>query len=202
MNSEQSQHEDKILAMRIKDERCETSFNRLFEKHKGLVHWICYERLFNHEDAQDATQEAFSVFWQKIDQWNGGNVKTYLYAIAKHAAIRLRTHNSREKRGGGVEMIHIDAIGSDSNPYQLADPRAEYQANERECEFEIDRALLMMKPKWRLAWILKYREGYTLKAIGEMLGGRSRQAAQLWVSKANAYLRQVLWAFYEDLITE
>lgn len=200
MQSEfQSTEEDKTLAMRIKDERCENAFNQLHEKHKRAVYFTCYQQLSNHEDAEDASQEAFASFWENAEQWNGGRVKTYLLSIAKHAAIRLRVHNSRKKRSG--EMVYIDEVDADGNQFQLAEPRAEYHAIiENEVELEFDNVLLEMKPTWRLAWILYYREGYAFREVGAIMGGVSKAAAHVWVSEANKVIRKRLWVFYEDLV--
>lgn len=194
----ESHQEDIQLATRIRDQRCEESFNRLFEKYQQSVQRHCYKRLLTIEDAEDATMIAFSAFWEKSEQWHGGSVTAWLFSIAQHAAIKIRIHHSRKKRSG--EMVYIDAIGDDGEAYQLAEPRAAYHAVvEQECEIEIDRALLELKPTWRLAWILHYREGYTFREVATIMGGVSKAAAHLWASQANKFMRQRLWVFYEDL---
>ena len=195
----ESHQEDLRLATLIKDQRCEAAFNRLHEKYRQQVQRHCYNRLLTIEDAEDATQVAFSAFWERIEQWNGGSVTAWLFSIAKHAAIKIRIHHSRKKRSG--EMVSVDAIGDDSEPvFQLAEPAAEYSAIiENEVELEFDKVLLEMKPKWRLVWILHHREHYTLEEVADIMGLASRQTAHYFLSKSVDYIRKRLWVFYDDL---
>ena len=191
----ESHQEDLRLATLVKDQRCEHAFNQLHEKYRTQVQRHCYKRLFTHEDAEDATQVAFSAFWERIDQWNGGSVTAWLFSIAKHAALKIRIHNSRKKRSG--EMVYLD----DSEPLsQLAEPSAEYSAIiENEVELEFDKVLLEMKPKWRLVWILHHREHYTLEEVAGIMGLASRQTAHYFLNMSVGYLRKRLWVFYDDL---
>ena len=200
MDFEAASDNDNELASRVKDLRCEDSFNQLFEKYKGLVHWSCYKRLFNHEDAEDATQEVFASFWHEAsEKWQGGSIKAYLCGMAKYAAGYMRRHNTAKKRQGGNSIIYLDAEDADGNALELADPRAEYQGIvEKEIEIEIDRVLMLMMPKLRLAWILSRREGYDVRKIAKIMG-KSKSASALWVQQAEDYIRETLRAFFDDL---
>ena len=175
--------QDKLLAERIKDQQCR----------KRLPTW---------EDAEDATQETFLSFWETIHYWNSeGNVRGWLCGIAKRVALGMHRHRSRKKRS--AEMVYIDEVDADGNQFQLADPRAEYQIDtDKECEIEIDKALLQMKPKFRLAWVLYNREGYVLREVAEIMGGKSASHADYWVRQANAFIKRTLRSFYEELTTD
>lgn len=198
-----SENEDILLAERVRDNRDEDALKRLFEKHKGFIQHQCYKRLYTMEDAEDATQTTFADFWHRaVFNWQGGNVRGYLCGVAKYACSHLRIFNAREKRSG--EMVYLDEVDADGHTYQLADPRAEYDALiDNEIELEIDRALLLLtNPKMRLAWILSRREGYEMAEIGKMCGGVHRCTVSGWVSKAEAFIREATRAFYEDLMND
>lgn len=196
------QSEDAILAMRIKNERCEESFDRLFKKYKKLVHWKCYQSLFNAEDAEDATQETFSVFWHKASKrWDGRSVRAYLCKIAEYEASHMKISRSRKKRSG--EMVYLDAVDADGNTPQLADPRSEYlTSREDEVEAEIDRVLIKLpatEAACRLAWVLMHREGYDRKEVAAIMGVKWQKVTVL-LSRAETFIKASLREFYSRLI--
>ena len=206
MASEQSNREDFQLATRIKDERCEASFNRLFEKHKGLVHWKCYQQLFNHEDAEDATQEVFASLWErKIDSWNGGigSIAGFLCGIARNVARNMWRFERTPCRYS-ENMLYLDeVIDEDGNTPQIADPRTEYlTSREDEVEAEIDRVLLKLpasEAACRLAWTLMYREGYDRKETAQIMG-ITWQKVSVLVKRAEMLIKATLQEFYQRLI--
>lgn len=196
-----TQDEDFRLATRIKNERCEPSFNRLYEKYKRLVHWKCYQHLFNHEDAEDATQGTFATFWHKASKkWrggSGGSVKAYLCHIARYEASYIRKIRSAKKRSG--EMVSLDETDANGKRFQLADPRAEYHAIiEKEIEIEMDRVLMLMPRQWRLSWILHRREGYSCTDAA-MICDAHRQTVHNWTRKADAFIKKCMQRFYDEL---
>ncbi len=52
------------------------------------VYKYCFSRLANKEDAEDATQETFSIFIEKADFLEKNNIKAWLFATAHHMVLK------------------------------------------------------------------------------------------------------------------
>ena len=195
--------EDKALATRIKDERCENAFKRLFEKHEKLVRWQCYRHLFNAEDAEDATQIVFSSFWhEKCKKWHGGSVKGFLCKMARFTSIRMRQFGFENQMRDF--LVSTDAEDEDGNAImQLADPATEYSiSREDEIEAEIDRVLISLpasEAACRLCWILQHREGYDSTEVAAIMGIKWQKVTALRM-RAEGIIKASMREFYQRLI--
>jgi RNA polymerase sigma-70 factor (ECF subfamily) len=81
-------------------ERCklsdQTAFASLVELHQDYVYNLAYRILQNHEEADDATQEAFVKIWQALPNFRGeSKFSTWLYRIVHNLCLnRIRSNKS------------------------------------------------------------------------------------------------------------
>lgn len=68
-------------------ERLEESISKIYRHYYLDVYrfLICFSG--NQNDAEDLTQEVFIRVLNNLANFNGGNLKTWIFSIAKHTAI-------------------------------------------------------------------------------------------------------------------
>ena len=75
----------------------EKGFFLLMSEYKEKIYWHIRRIVVSHCDAQDVTQETFIRVFRSIKQFNGNSsLKTWIYKIATHEAIRLLDKNKKE----------------------------------------------------------------------------------------------------------
>ena len=85
----------------------ENGFRLLMAEYKEPVYWHIRRLVVNHDDAQDATQEAFVRVFRSLDQYSGANSFTaWIYRIATNEALRLI-----ERRGRNL-FIGLDEVAT------------------------------------------------------------------------------------------
>lgn len=74
--------------------RDSSAFKQFFEEYKNLVFYQCNVVLHNKEDSEDALQETFVEFFNKIDSYDKNtNLKLTLLSIAKYRALDIYRKN-------------------------------------------------------------------------------------------------------------
>src|ERR687897_1602759 len=67
------------------------AFDRLVERYQRDVYRLCYRYVNNHEDANDAAQEAFLRAYRAIGSFRGDSAfSTWLYRIAVNTCLNFR----------------------------------------------------------------------------------------------------------------
>ena len=91
------------------------AFDELVDAHRSALHAHCYRLLGSASDAEDALQEALLGAWQGLGGFEGkSSLRTWLYAIATHAALRIAEKRPRR-------VVPLDQFAP-------ADPRADVGA--------------------------------------------------------------------------
>lgn len=81
----------------------EQGFRQLLAVYKEPIYWHIRRIVVSHEDAQDATQEAFVKAFRHIGQYERRNsLKAWLFRIATNEALRLLD------RRGACSVLSID----------------------------------------------------------------------------------------------
>lgn len=98
----------------------EALFRRLLKEYKQPLYWHIRHIVGNHEDAQDALQEAFVRAYRNIDGLQDASTeRAWLYRIATNEALR---HVENEKPTLSVEERHdvADSLTPDYESLELA----------------------------------------------------------------------------------
>lgn len=81
--------DDKTIVQAIR-EKSEMGFRLLMQKYKQPIYWHIRRLVVAHDDAQDATQEAFIRIFRSFDQFRDENsFRGWLFRIATNEALRL-----------------------------------------------------------------------------------------------------------------
>ena len=134
------------------------AFDRLVERYQREVYRLCYRYLNNHEDANDAAQDAFLRAYRAIGSFRGDSAfSTWLYRIAVNACLNHRAL----KRPPTQEL-----------PETLVDPRpgAHAEAERDDAAQRVRAAVSQLPDRQRATLILKIYHDLTHEEVAEILG--------------------------------
>jgi RNA polymerase sigma-70 factor (ECF subfamily) len=163
------QDKDKFLVERFKqgDNR---AFDELVRKYQKKIYNLAYHFTHNADDALELSQEIFLRAFKSLLNFKGeSNFYTWLYRIAQNLGIDYtRSKKRRLKTVALTEDIYskkyVLSNVAFASPSKLAEAK--------ELKNEIEKAVDMLPPREKSAFILKYYEGLDLKSIAEILGCR------------------------------
>jgi RNA polymerase sigma-70 factor (family 1) len=148
-------------------------------------HLVHYANGFtgDHQDAEDAVQEALVRFWDGRTRWSkrGPISPALLYRIVRNVAIDIR--RARNPRSVERLELHTDLEYRGSLPDQATE--------ESELRSAVREALSALPPRRREIFDLARFQGLTYQEIAEVLG-LSPQTVANQVSAAFAALRELL----------
>jgi len=155
--------------MRAAQGGCVQSFNRIYEKHAGLLYSIAYAILKDEAEAGSVIQDVFNRVWQgKIRRPDGlRSVAAWLSAITRNAAI---DQFRKSKRRGAREATTYDEHWIERRSKAATGPAPTESLLARERAQEVREALESIEPgKRRLVWMSFY-SGKTHQEIADELG--------------------------------
>lgn len=143
-------------------------FEELFSRHAPALYKTALRKLGNPADAEDALQDALLSGFRHFDQYKGeAQISTWLTAIVLNMArMQLRRRSNRrfvslETRDEGFAMSEMIADTA-PNPEQT---RQRVQLRE-----VLERVVVKLSPKIRLAFRLRVLEGLTTREAAKRLG--------------------------------
>ncbi|OIK09287.1 RNA polymerase subunit sigma-70 [Bacillus sp. MUM 116] len=140
-------------------ENLEDSISAIYRLHYLDVYrfLICFSG--NQNDAEDMTQEVFIRVLNNLSSFNSGNLKTWIFAIAKHVAI----DHYRKKRFTSIfkENYFKQLKSSASGPNE--------QMEQDELKKSIHDAISKLKPNHRTVVILRGINEFSIKETSEIL---------------------------------
>ena len=98
---------DEELVREFRAHGDQTSFRKLFERHRRRVYVACRVFLQEASSAEDATQEAFLRAYQNLDRFVAGNFLGWLMRIAKNVCIDHWRRRRHEPDLGDEEMATL-----------------------------------------------------------------------------------------------
>lgn len=101
--------DDLQLLRQYVDQRSESAFAQLVDRHIDLVFSTCMRLLRNRQDAEDATQAAFIVLARKAKSIRSDTIlAAWLYRTARWAAASAVRRNQTRKRHESAAARAID----------------------------------------------------------------------------------------------
>lgn len=143
------------LLARFLENRDEVALAVLVRRHAPMVWGVC-RRLLNHQDAEDAFQATFLVFFRKAADVPSQAIANWLYGVARRTALHLRGLAAKRRRR---ETQVVDM----PEPITPAGPDADLQ---RVVEEELSR----LPDHHRRVVVLCDVEGMTRKEAARQLG--------------------------------
>ena len=151
--------EDKDIIRAIR-EKSETGFRLLMQKYKQPVYWHIRRLVVAHDDAQDATQEAFIRIFRSFDNFRDANsFRGWIFRIATNEALRLI--GSRKQ---GQVSLEDDEDGANRI---VADNYVDYTDLEA---VKLQKAIHTLPTKQQAAFNLRYYDELSYEEIAEATG--------------------------------
>lgn len=118
---------------------------------------ICFTG--NQNDAEDLTQEVFIRVLNNWSNFDSGNLKTWIFSIAKHAAI----DHHRKKKFSSIfgEGFFKQIVSTEKGPNELIE--------QSETKRLVHEAISKLKPTFRTVVILRGINEFSIKETSEIL---------------------------------
>lgn len=170
------EREEKITASKAEDIMLirsalageQNSYERLMKKYYNLIQSLVYKMIFNKEDVEDLTQEAFIKAFNSLHKFNREFAfSTWLYKIATNNCIDYL----RKKK---LTTFSIDKeISSEDDDLRFEIPDEEHKPDKRVMNEQrkkiIEQAIDSLPVKYKRVIILRHKEEKDYEEIAEEL---------------------------------
>ena len=162
-------------------------FAQLYTRYYARAYRLAWAMTGQREAAEELTQEIFLRAWQKAGQFSGeSSFGTWFYRLATHCCLNYR------KRLPARAHESLDAV--EQTPQTDAMKQIEANVRQQEIQGEVQRALLSLKPEWRLIVILKDIEGLSYEEIAERIRER-----KMFFAFVKQLIRPGCWRYQRQL---
>lgn len=134
------------------------AFEVLVRRYELPMYRVALRMLGSRADAEDATQEAFVLAWQKLAGFRGESAfSTWLYRILTNRCLNVR---GSDRRSEPLVERMLDA--GDGGPVEVLERRERWHA--------VSEAVLALPGEQRVALVLREFEGLSYAEIAQVLG--------------------------------
>jgi len=135
-----------------------SAFTLLMERYQGVVYRIAHQKVENHHDAEDIAQEAFLKAYCKLKTLKDRNTfPSWLYAITVN--LCKSWWRKRKRQMETIELAEVAPL----------DPAIQFYERQEQKAVLWD-SVNALAEKDRRIMTMFYREGYSTKEIGELMG--------------------------------
>lgn len=135
-------------------------FAELYLRYYSRAFRLAFAMTGNRESAEDLTQEIFIRAYRKLELFRGeAGFSTWFYRLAVNSSLNYRR---RERNQTSEEVIDIESLPAPTPARQM-----ESKIYQKQIQSQVQRALLSLKPRWRVIVILKDIEGLSYEEIAE-----------------------------------
>jgi len=139
------------------------AFELLYHAHSARVYSLCLRLTGDQSQAVELAQDVFIRAWQALRDFRGdASVTTWLHRIAVNAMLTKR-------RGDRRRSARI-ALAEDDDEDASALASGSIAAHDVGAAIDLERAIALLPPGARRAFVLHDVEGYTHEEIAEMTG--------------------------------
>ncbi len=129
-------------------------FAELYSRYYARAYRLAWAMTGQREVAEELTQEIFLRVWQKAGQFRGeSKFGTWFYKLATRSCLNYRERPSMRSH----ERLDAVNLASESNDVQQG------------IQSDVQRALLSLKPEWRLIVIFKEIDGLSYEEIADRM---------------------------------
>lgn len=176
------------------------AFETLVRAHEQRVYTLARRILQHEEDAQDVTQQTFLGAMEHLGGFRGeARFSTWLLRLAAHAAFKVLRKRRRWVEPEASEPADGEGYGGIPHPEMIADWRESpvELARRRETGRLIEAALAELEEKYRVIFVLRDVEGFSVKETAEALG-LSEANVKVRLLRARLQLRERLTREFGD----
>ena len=185
MSKKFEQMEDNDLFSKLCEKNKETvekAFSELYARYSSRVYAYCRRFLGNREEAQDVFQESFARFYQSAQESRVmTNVPGFLLRITRNLCVNEVRRNKNNVTFEEYMVVEDHDISDKDELLNL-----------------IKRALDLLPPEYREAFILREYEGMSYSEIAEMID-ESLSNVKIRIYRAKQKIREILAPYLADI---
>ena len=169
------------------------AFEQLVERHQALVIGTVGRMLGNNSDVEDVAQQVFVRVWKSAARYRPtAKFTTWLLTITRN--LVLNEARRRKRHPGDLLDVHEgeEALALVDSAGRIPDE----QLLESQLQHTIDRAIIALPEKQRMAVVLRRYEDKSYEEIGQVLG-LSIAAVKSLLFRARTELRAALNRYLE-----
>jgi len=171
-------------ALRRKDRR--QALTVLMQAYGDDLYRHCRHMLGDDDLAADVHQTVFVHAYRDLERFSGrSTLRTWLYGIARHRCLDAFKAKRRRRR----RFVITEELPQLADPQPRVDQRLECCGGAAALELAVQK----LKPKARIAVLLRYHDGLTYEEMAEVCGERA-PTLQARVARALPVLRRSLEA--------
>ena len=172
------------------------AFREIVEDNKKKIFYFAYDLTGSLQDAEDLSQEVFIKAFRSLQTFKGeASISTWLYRITLNAFLDLKRKKSYEMERNQSPLDEQLAAESLIHGNPSAENPESY-AESRQIQMHIEQALEHLSPRERSVFVMRYYNGMSGKAVGELLR-ISEGTVKSLLSRAIKKLQKAL-GFYRD----
>lgn len=148
------------------------AFQELIARLQPRVYGLTFRILQQAQDAEDATQQTFLSLIEHIaDFREESSVATWVLRIATNNALKILRKQRTVKMVSMTDMSPNDSYSDMPHPEFIApwSKTAEEIVQQAEVQAELEKALLELDDKYRLVFVLRDVEGFSVRETAETL---------------------------------
>ncbi len=156
-----TQYSDQEIIKLCRDSHTrERGFRILLSQYKERIYWYIRRILFDHEDANDVTQEVFVKVWRSLDSFRGDSkLYSWMYRIATNESLNFIRKQKKRKNDISIDNVDFYLLSNGQDNLLSGD----------EIERKLIAALVQLPEKQRLVFNMKYFENLKYREMAEIL---------------------------------
>lgn len=166
------------------------ALRELVQKYEGTIYNFAFKVCRNEDDAEDTLQEAFLNILSALKTFNHkSNFSTWIYRIVSNSCL-MKWRKEKRDRWESFEELDSPEDRIQENYTRWPDSPVQ-QLLDKELREQMDKAILDLPPKYRLAFVLKDMENLKVEQVAGSLD-ISVPAAKARIRRARLFLRDKL----------
>lgn len=148
-------HARELAMIRAAQQGDKHAYQRLYQRHVGRVHALCYRLCGDRALAEDATQEVFIQLWRKLDNYSEqSKFSTWLHSVTANVTVTYM----RKQRGWFHRMFNIEGSAAEHE-----------EATGSSSDIDLESLIVRLPERARMVFVLHAIEGYRHEDIATML---------------------------------
>jgi len=145
----------------------EAAFSELVGKYLKPVYNFLHTIVRDRDILDDLTQETFLKAWKNLKKFDQEkNFKTWLFTIAKNTALDYL----KKKKTVPFAWFENDEGYNKLENIEDEEKNLEELIGKKELEKNLEEKLNQLSADYRLLLLLRYKDGFSLQEIGDILG--------------------------------
>ncbi|MFV0530962.1 MAG: RNA polymerase sigma factor [Flavobacteriales bacterium] len=153
-------NDKELVDLIIKKKQTEEGFRILLKMYQERVYWHIRKMVYNHDDADDVTQNTFIKVYKNLKKFKGDSkLYSWIYRIATNEAITFINQKKKKEQVRFEEVSYSLTQNLESDVFFEGD----------EMEIILQRCIAQLPEQQRLVFQMKYFDDMKYEEMAEIL---------------------------------